>query len=132
MARNRKSAKKAGSSFERSVADYLSKALGESKGERTIDRQVKNGSKDQGDIRGLYLHGKKVAVECKDYGGKHELPDWLRQAEAERGNADAEYGVVVWKRRGTTKPEEQFVTLTLETFAAMLAGGRDLIHGGNN
>ena len=30
--------------------------------------------------------------------------------------------MVVWKRRETAIPGEQFVTMTLETFAAMLAG----------
>lgn len=126
MARNRRSAKQAGSSFERKVADYLKACLG-----ADIDRQVKTGNKDKGDIRGVYLAGKPVVIECKDYGGKHELPKWYGEAETERGNADAEYGVVVWKRRGTTKPAEQHVSMTLETFAQLIAGGRDLI-GGNN
>lgn len=123
MGRTIRSAKKAGSSFERLVADYLSWTQGDS----DIDRQVKVGSKDVGDVRGVYLHGKRVVVECKDYHGQHLLPEWLREAEVERGNADAEYGVVVWKRRGTADPSCQYVTMTLETFAQMLAGGRDLI-----
>ena len=122
MSRSLKTAKAAGATFERSVADYLSSALG---GE--IDRQVKMGAKDTGDIRGVYLHGKKVVLECKDYGGRHELPEWIAEAETERGNADAEYGVVVWKRRGKGKAKDQYVTMTLETFAQMVAGGRDLL-----
>lgn len=125
MARNRNSAKKAGSSFERMVADYLAHSLGDS----DIDRQIKMGSRDVGDIRGVFLNGGKVAVECKDYGGRSELPKWLAEAEAERGNADADYAVVVWKRRGTAKPEEQNVSMTLETFASILAGGPDLVNG---
>lgn len=123
MARNRKSAKKAGSSFERKVADYLKECLG-----ADIDRQVKTGNKDKGDIRGVYLHTKPLVIECKDYGGRHQLPEWLEEAETERGNADAEYGIVVWKRRGTQDPAEQYVSMTLETLAQMIAGGRDLIN----
>lgn len=123
MGRTLKSAKESGARFERSVADYLHVALGDD----AVDRQVRTGAKDTGDIRGVYLHGKRVVVECKEYGGRHSLPEWLREAEIERGNADAEYGVVVWKRKGTTDPREQHVSMTLETFAQMLAGGRDKV-----
>ena len=62
MSRSRRSAKDAGTRFERLVADYLAGKLG-----ADIDRQVKTGSRDTGDIRG-------VAIECKDYQGRHELP----------------------------------------------------------
>lgn len=125
MPRNRRSAKKAGSSFERSMADFLKSVLGDD----GIDRQVKTGAKDTGDIRGVYLHGKRVVIECKDYGGRHRLPEWLEEADVERGNADAEYGVVAWKRRGVADPAEQYLTMTVATFAAMCAGGRDLVFG---
>lgn len=119
MGRSRRSAKDAGARFEREVADYLSAVLGDD----DIDKQVKCGSKDKGDVRGLFLAGKAVALECKEYRGEHHLPQWYREAERERGNKDAAYGVVVWKRKGTTDPAEQHVSMTLRTFAAMLAGG---------
>nr|DAQ68611.1 MAG TPA: HOLLIDAY JUNCTION RESOLVASE HOMOLOGOUS RECOMBINATION [Caudoviricetes sp.] len=110
------------------VADYLAACLGDP----GIDRQIKTGSADKGDVRGVYLHGLPVAVECKEYGGKHELPQWYREAEAERANRDAAYGVVVWKRKGTAKPGDQHVSMTLATFAAMLADGpENVIEGGN-
>lgn len=125
MGRSRASAKHAGASFERLMADYLSGALGDDR----IDRRVKMGAKDRGDIAGLRMRGRRVVVECKDYGGQHALPEWLDEVEAERGNDDAEYGVVVWKRRGVRDPAEQYVTMTAETFAAMIAGGRDLMGG---
>lgn len=121
MGRSRKSAKDAGARFEGEVAGYLSKVLGDD----AIDRQVKCGSQDKGDVRGLYLGGKPIALECKEYRGEHHLPQWYREAERERGNKDAAYGVVVWKRKGTTDPAEQHVSMTLRTFAAMLAGGPD-------
>lgn len=124
MARSRKTAKEAGSKFERLVADYLSFALGEDARDRQIDRQART-TPDTGDIRGIYLHQEKVAIECKDT-AKPEWSRWLREAEAERFNADAEYGVVVHKRHGKAQPTDQLVTMTLETFAQMLAGGRDI------
>lgn len=123
MARNRSSAKKAGTRFESLVTAYLREALNDER----IERRAKSGAKDRGDVSGVLMRGKRVVIECKDYGGRHELPKWLREAEIERGNDDAEYGVVAWKRSGTAKPEEQYVTMTLETFAAMLCGGRDLM-----
>ena len=126
MSRTRKSAKDAGARFERSVADYLARVLDDDR----IDRRVKTGAKDRGDIAGVRLRGERVVIECKDYGGQHKLPEWLKEAEAERGNDDASYGVVVWKRRGTADPAEQFVTMTARTFAAIVAGGPDLLEEG--
>src|SRR5690606_39737115 len=41
------------------------------------------------------LRGGRVAVECKDYGGKLQAAQWLREAETERGNDDAVAGLVV-------------------------------------
>ena len=117
MSRTRKSAKDAGAAFERLVADYLAERLGSD----AIDRQVKSGAKDLGDVRGVTLAGLPVVVECKDYAGKSELPKWYREAEAERGNKGAAFGVVVWKRRGTQDPEQQHVSMTLKTFADILA-----------
>ena len=126
MTRTRSSAKSAGARFERSVADYLARVLDDDR----IDRRVKTGSKDRGDIAGVRLRGERVVIECKDYGGRHKLPEWLKEAESERGNDDAAYGVVVWKRRGTADPAKQFVTMTARTFAAIVAGGPDLLEEG--
>ena len=123
MGRSRRSAKQAGASFERLMADYFALALDDDR----IDRRVKTGAKDRGDIAGLRMRGKRVVVECKDYGGRHRLPEWLEEAETERGNDDAEYGIVAWKRRGVADPAEQYITMTAETFMAMVAGGRDLL-----
>lgn len=126
MARTRQSAKKAGASFERLMADYFAGVLNDDR----IDRRVKTGAKDRGDIAGVRLRGECVVIECKDYGGQHKLPEWLKEAEVERGNDDAAYGVVAWKRRGTADPAEQFVTMTARTFAAIVAGGPDLLEEG--
>lgn len=118
MTRSRASAKQAGSSFERKVADYLRDNLSE-----FIDKQVKMGSKDTGDIANVRTqNGRRVVVECKDYGGRLEVPQWLREAESERINAKAFVGVVVAKRRGTTVPGEQIVIMDLDTLIRLLKG----------
>ena len=64
MSRSRRTAKDAGTRFERLVADYLAGRLGSD-----IDRQVKTGSRDTGDIRGVSVAGRGIAIECKDYQG---------------------------------------------------------------
>lgn len=122
MTRNRKSAKSAGARFERQVADYLARALMDD----GIDRQVKTGSKDSGDIRGVKFHGDRVAVECKDC-ARMELGRWLGEAEVEAGNIDSPYPVVVHKRRGVGDPGGQYVTMTLRTLAAFIIGGAQFL-----
>lgn len=115
-----------GATFEQDTADYLAAALGDDR----IERRVKHGTNDRGDIAGLRIHGKRVVVECKNH-KRMELAEWVDEAETERGNDDADYGIVVHKRRGCGKAKfgGNYVTMTLETFAAIAAGGRDLING---
>lgn len=115
-----------GATFEQDTSDYLADALGDDR----IERRVKHGTNDRGDIAGLRIHGKRVVVECKNH-KRMELAEWVDEAETERGNDDAEYGIVIHKRRGCGKAKfgGNYVTMTLETFAAIAAGGRDLING---
>ncbi len=115
-----------GATFEQYTADYLAAALGDDR----IERRVKHGTNDRGDIAGLRIHGKRVVVECKNH-KRMELAEWVDEAETERGNDDAEYGIVIHKRRGCGKAKfgGNYVTMTLKTFAAIAAGGRDLING---
>jgi hypothetical protein len=123
VTRTRASAKKAGSSFERQVADYLALTVDD-----RIDRRVKNGTKDRGDIGGVRIHGLRVVLECKNT-AKTSLGTWANEAETERGNDDALAGVIVHKRVGKGKPEDQWVTMTLANFTALLTGSRDHIEG---
>lgn len=118
MARSRASAKKAGSSFERAQADWLAERLGDDR----IDRRVKAGVKDCGDIAGVRIPGGRVVIECKNV-ATLALPAWLREAEIERGNDDAVVGVVMHKKRGTADPAEQYVTMSAEMFARLIENG---------
>lgn len=108
-----------GATFERLMADYLALALNDD----GIDRQVKSGAKDRGDIRGVKIWGQRIAVECKNT-RRDELPKAIREAEVERGNIDGLAGVVVIKRHGKAKPEDQLVVMTARDFAAILSGAR--------
>jgi len=119
MTRNRKSAKSAGTSFETLVAGYLNEHIDD-----RIERRRQTGSKDRGDIAGLRHMGGRVVVEVKEYGGRLLPGPWLNEAEVERGNDDATAGIVVAKRRGTTRPGDQIVLMTLRDLVALLTGER--------
>ena len=119
MARSRASAKKAGSTFERQIADYLAAHVDD-----RIDRRVKTGSLDRGDIGGLRHMGHRVVIEAKNT-AKTSLGTWASEAEAERGNDDALVGLVVHKRHGRGAPADQWVTLTVGELVALLTGSRD-------
>lgn len=108
-----------GTWFERLIANYLGAEL-EDDG---IDRQVRSGNKDRGDIRGVKIWGQKIAVECKNT-ARDDIPKALREAEVERGNIDGLAGVVIKKRVGKGKPEDQLVIMTVRDFAAILSGAR--------
>jgi hypothetical protein len=117
MTRNRRSAKQAGSAFERSIADCLATHVDD-----RIDRRVRTG-KDRGDIAGIRLHGQRIVVECKNE-ARVSLAGWMREAEDERGNDDALAGLIVHKRHGKGDPLDQWVTLTVRELVALLRGQR--------
>lgn len=116
--------KKKGSAFEQQVVDYLRSALGD----KRIERRVCNGVNDRGDVSGVILRKKTVVLECKNH-QRMELARWLEEAEVERGNADAEFAFVVHKRRGCGERNmgATYVTCTLETLCAVIAGAHDLL-----
>lgn len=119
MTRNRASAKAAGTRFERSIADGLAEALNDDR----IDRRVKTGSKDKGDIAGVTLMGQRLVLECKDV-TKQALPQWVREAQQEAINDEALAGIVIHKRHGTTNPLDQWVTFTVRDLVALITGQR--------
>lgn len=114
MSRSRASAKAAGTRFERAIADILAEHVDD-----RIDRRVKTGGKDKGDIAGLRHGAARVVIECKDT-ARLELGTWVNEAEIERGNDDALVGLVVHKRRGHADPLDQYVTTTVRDLIALL------------
>ena len=120
MTRTRQSARDAGAQFERQVADYLAAALHDER----IDRRVKRGRDDRGDISGLIHMGGRIVVECKNT-ARIELGTWANEAEVERGNDDAVAGIVVHKRHGKGQARDQWVTMTLADLVSILTGARE-------
>lgn len=115
MARSRSSAKQAGARFERLVADCLQRYVSE-----FIDRKVRTGARDTGDIANLRTpQGQKVVAELKDYQGRLLPGPWVTEAEAERVNDDAVAGIVIAKRRGKADPLDQFVLMTVRDYIAI-------------
>ena len=117
MPRSRKSAKAAGSRTERVVADYLAEALGDDR----IDRRVKYGKADRGDVTGLQTRGQRLVVEVKDC-ARQDLSGWIRQAHIEAAHDSALCGFVVQKRRGTTDPGSFYVHMELRDLVALITG----------
>lgn len=116
-------AKAKGTDFERQVAMYLSAKTGDE-----VIRRPLEGKHDKGDLYGFRIRGKRTVVECKNH-KKLELGQWLNEAEVERGNDDAEYGVVIAKRRGCSNIRigRSYAIMTLETLAAIACGGFDMM-----
>jgi len=116
MARNRNSAKQAGARFERIIADFLRDNLDDH-----IDRRIKTGAKDCGDIANVRdSHNRRIVIEAKDYGGKLNLPQWTKGAHQEAENDGAHVGLVIAKRRGTTDPADQWVAMTVNDLIQLL------------
>lgn len=116
MTRTRASAKAAGSKFERDIADHLAKLVDD-----RIDRRVKTGAKDRGDIGGVRVHGQRLVLECKNT-SRINLGTWITEAHTEAGNDDALAGVIVHKRHGKGKPGDQWVTMTVNDLIALITG----------
>lgn len=119
MTRSRATARKAGTTFERLIADYLAEHVDD-----RIDRRVKTGSKDRGDIAGVRtFRGKRAVIECKDV-ATLSLGSWYGEAETEMGNDDAQVAMVAHKRVRKGRAADQWVTMTLRDLVVLLTGER--------
>jgi Holliday junction resolvase len=106
-------AKAKGSLFEREVVKRFRYW-----GHRHVERAYGAGRQDdRGDLVGLL--GGAVVVECKAQ-KTFNFSAWLAEAEVERVNAGAAWGVVVAKR-GRRPIGESYVVMTLDDFAELLA-----------
>lgn len=118
MARNRRSAKAAGTDFETLVVGYLNKHVDD-----RIERRSRNGASDRGDVSGLRHMGQRVVIECKNE-ATVKLAGWAAEAEAERGNDDAVAALIAHKRHGKGQAGDQWITLTLRDLVSLLTGER--------
>lgn len=123
MSRTRNTAKQAGARFERLIADHLRDNLDD-----RIDRRVKTGAADKGDIANVRdSHNRRIVLETKDYGGRVHLAEWVKEAHAEAENDDAHVGLVIAKRRGTTDPGKQWAIMEVEDLIKLLKSPGDVL-----
>ena len=118
MARSRASAKQAGARFERQQADYWAANFDD-----RIDRKVRTGSRDTGDLGGIRIGPHRLVAECKDC-ARTDLAGWAREAATEALNDKAIAGVTIHKRHGVADPGLQWVTCTVDDFIRILKGVR--------
>jgi len=92
-------------------------------GFKYAERRALNGINDKGDITGI--PGWVFEVKFHDsYAGK--LSGWVEEAEEERVNAKADYGVVWHRRKGKGSAEDWFVTMSGKQFLEMLKEIQDV------
>lgn len=114
--------KDAGTRFETWVARWLSDVFGDAR----IDRMALHGAHDRGDVSGIYAHGQKVVVECKNCRSL-KLSKWISETEDERDNSDALAGVCFIKRRGCGEQSmgDQYVLMTARDFVSLVSGVKE-------
>lgn len=79
------------------------------------ERRALNGQFDLGDITGCG----PLVFECKNH-KELALAEWLRETEQERVNANADYGILVAKRRGVWDAGQQYAVVSLEAMVRLL------------
>lgn len=93
--------RKKGTAWESAIVTYL-----RANGAPHAERRALAGNVDRGDIAGV----PDVVFEAKS--GAFHLAQWLDEAELERANDHARYGIVWAKRPGKTSPADGYAILS--------------------
>lgn len=112
--------RKKGTLMESKAVEYLRETLGDL---YDIRRTAMHGSSDEGDVHGLRCRDLSMIAEVKNC-RRYEPKEWLRQAEAERANAGADLGTVIFHVNGIGLDDmgSQGVLMTLGTFCKLIGG----------
>ena len=103
-------ARQKGTSWETQIVRYLNE-----NGYPGADRSPLRGNKDRGDVAGI----PGVCIEAKNC--KTLTPSvWLDELAVEMTNGDAETGVVIAKRRGTTDVGKSYALMPVSVWLALL------------
>jgi Holliday junction resolvase len=114
-ARNRRSAKNAGTAWETATVSFLQR-----NGFPNAARVARSGARDKGDV--TLGNAYSVVIEAKNV-AQRDLAGWVAEAEVEAVNAGAEVGVVWAKRAGKSDPGESYVILKGSAFVKLLRLG---------
>ena len=106
MSRN----KQKGTAFETQIVRYLAEH-----GFPHAERRALAGVNDLGDITGT----PGIVWECKNQKTMN-LAGWLDETMIETANANADYGILVAKRRGKGNPAEQYAIMPLGMIVELL------------
>lgn len=93
-----------GTAAETAVVRYL-----QDNGFIHAERRALHGINDKGDITGI----PGVVIEVKNH-AKLTLAEWVKELQQEMANANADFGFVVAKKKGTTNPAEWYAVMPLE------------------
>lgn len=90
--------KQRGTRFETGLVRYARRVLRDERPHRA----ALAGAADEGDVRGLWAHGRKLIAECKNVAAQRPslLALWRAQTLDERRNADADAALLVIHRPG--------------------------------
>ena len=99
-----------GTSFETDIVRFLV-----DNGFPHAERRALAGQADLGDI----LTGPSLVWECKNH-KTLKFSEWLEETETERQNANADYGVLVAKRRGKGNAGEQYAVMRVADIVRLL------------
>lgn len=102
--------KRKGSSFERSIVDYLKK-----EGWKHAERRLAGDTKDRGDIAGV----PGFVWEAKNE-KRIDLAGYVKELEIEVANDKADCGAVVVKRRGTTNVGDCYAVMPVHMLVTLL------------
>lgn len=81
------------------------------------ERRAKQGAKDRGDVGGVIPH---LVIEVKARPKRYEIAEWLKEADIEGLNDNAELAVVWFKLKGKTDPLDWPVMMRGRFFVPLL------------
>lgn len=102
--------KQKGTAAETAVVNWLKE-----QGREHVERRSLSGSNDRGDIAGIPV----VVIEVKNH-ATMKLSEWLRELEVEIKNDNADTGVVIHKKKGTTNVGEWYATMSVDLWYQLL------------
>ncbi len=105
-----RAAKAKGASAEQAVVDWF-----RTHGRPHVERRRLTGTADKGDLAGI----PGCVIEVKNE-ARIDLPGYLRELAVEMANANADTGVVIVKRRGSTDVGGWYAVLTVEAWQALM------------
>ncbi len=103
--------KQKGTAAETAVVNWL-----KSTGRDGVERRALHGINDRGDVAGI----PSVVIEVKNH-AKMSLAEWVDEMVVEVENDNADTGVVIHKRKGTTDVGKWYATMTVDQWELLLS-----------